>query len=383
MTCTFSASGAALAHGAAFALLSIGLLAGCEHHTRYVDVVFERFDLAADRTGLSAVTDSNLVNPMGLQVSPGGNFWVANNATGTVTVYQPDGTPSPASAPLVVKLPLPATLAAGSTAQATGIAYYGGYGLEIASGERRASARFLFATREGTILGYNPDVDRENAVIAVNNSPSGAVYRGLSTLALRSGARLYATNFHSGNVDVFDESFAPAADLAPAAFEDLELPGGYAPFGIQRVDGRLYVSYAEQDADARDPVTGPGKGYIDAFALDGTFVARVASEGELDAPWGMTLAPWWLPYFGSALFVSNVGDGRINAFDLWNGVPLGSLHDLRNEPLAIDGLADLSFGYYGLEGEPALYFTAGPNGGQNGAFGTLLTRFIDVDPPAP
>jgi uncharacterized protein (TIGR03118 family) len=364
----------------ALAVLGLVVLGGCERDKRYVHVVFERFDLAADRAGLSEVTDPQLVNPMGLQVSPGNNFWVANNATGTVTVYQRDGTPLPASAPLVVKLPVPATLAAGTLAQATGIAYHGGYGLEIASGDQRASARFLVTTREGTLLGYNPDLDRESAVIAVDNSPSGAVYRGLSVVAFRSGSRVYATNFHSGKVDVFDENFAPATDLDPAAFEDLELPAGYAPFGIQRINGRLYVSYAEQDADGRDPVTGPGKGYIDAFALDGQFLGRIASEGELDAPWGMALAPWSMPFYSGALFVGNVGDGRIHAFDLWNLSSLGSLNDTFDQPLVIDGLGDLTFGY-GLDGYLELYFAAGPNGGANGAFGTLLPRIIDVDPP--
>jgi uncharacterized protein (TIGR03118 family) len=376
MTRTLSAGRAS----SALALLSLGLLAGCEHGKRYVDVVFERFDLVGDRAGVSAGTDANLVNPMGLQTSPSGNFWVANNGTGTATVYQRDGVPLPLSEPLVVSLPVPATLAAGTLAQPTGIAYFGGSGLEIASGSLRGSARYLFATREGTILGYNPDVDAKSAVIALDNSASGAVYWGLSALTLRSGALLYATNFHSGHVDVFDENFAPATGLDPAAFEDLELPAGYAPFGIQRLDGRIFVSYAEQDAQGQNPVTGPGKGYIDAFALDGTFLARIASEGELDTPWGMTLAPWSVPYYGGAMFVANMGDGRINTFDLWYRTPIGNLIEAPDVPLVIDGLHDLSFGYW-FDGSPALYFSAGPNGGQNGTFGTLLPRVIDVDPP--
>jgi uncharacterized protein (TIGR03118 family) len=378
MTRTFSARWS----GAALAVLSLALLDGCERDKRYVHAVFDRIDLATDPAGQSAVADANLVNPMGLQVGPSGNFWIANNATGTVTVYQLNGTPVPASDPLVVELPVPATAATGTIAQATSISYHGGSGLEIASGDQHASARFLIATRDGILLGYNPDVDRENAVIAVDNSASGAVYRGLSVVAFRSGSRVYATNFHSGNVDVFDEKFAPATDLDPAAFEDLELPAGYAPFGIQRINDRMFVSYAEQDAEGRDPVTGTGKGYIDAFALDGKFLGRIASEGELDAPWGMALAPWSTPYYGNALFVGNVGDGRIQAFDLWSLAPLGGLNDTLDEPLVIDGLWDLAVNY-GFDGYPALYFTAGPNGGQNGAFGTLVPRIIDVDPPQP
>jgi uncharacterized protein (TIGR03118 family) len=361
-------------------VLSLGVLGGCERDKRYVNVVFERVDLATDQQGLSPVADSHLVDPTGLQISPNGSFWVANAATATVTVYGFDGTPLPVAEPLVVNLPVPATLPPGTLPRATGAAYFGGYGLEIVSGTARDSARFLFATREGTILGYNPVIDRDNAIIAVDNSATGAVYRGLSAVALRSGARLYATNFHSGSVDVFDENFAPATGLDPAAFEDLELPAGFAPFGIQRVDDRLYVSFAQQDAAGVDPVSGPGKGYIDSFSLNGRFLARVATEGDLDTPYGMALAPWSLPYFGGALFVANTGDGRINAYDLYYNTSIGGLHDEQNQTLFIDGLKDLSIGY-GIEGEPAIYFTAGPNGGANGTFGTLLTRFIDVDPP--
>lgn len=361
-------------------VLSLGVLGGCDPDKHYVNVVFERVDLVADQEGLGEVVDSQLVDPMGLQISPNGSFWVANGATGTVTVYGPDGTPLPTSEPVVVNLPVPDTLPPGTVASATGAAYYGGYGLEIVSGTARDSARFLFATRQGTILGYNPVIDRDNAIMVVDNSATGAVYRGLSAVALRSGARLYATNFHSGKVDVFDENFAPATGLDPAAFEDLELPAGFAPFGIQRVDYRLYISYAQQDAAGVDPVSGPGKGYIDAFALDGRFLARVATEGALDTPWGMAQAPWSLPYFGGTLLVANAGDGRINAYDLYYNTLIGTLHDALDQPLWIDGLKDLSIGY-GIEGDPAIYFTAGPSGGENGTFGTLLHRIIDVDPP--
>jgi uncharacterized protein (TIGR03118 family) len=376
MTRAFSA----YATGICLALPGLCSLWGCEGDKRYVDVVFERLDLAADRSGLSAVTDPNLVNPMGLQGSPSSNFWVANNATGTVTVYQRNGTPVPESEPLVVTLPVPATLPEGSSAQATGISYNAGSGLQITSGDLRASARYVIVTREGTILGYNPDVDPSRALIAVDNSASGAVYRGLSVVPFASGSRVYATNFNSGKVEVFDANFAPATDLDPAAFEDLELPAGYAPFGIQRIDRLLFVSYAEQDSERRDPVTGLGKGYIDAFALDGEFVRRIASEGQLNAPWGMTLAPWSVPYFGNALIVGNVGDGRIQGFDLWNRELIGSFNDMSNQTLFIDGLWDLVFGYDSY-GYAALYFTAGPNAGQNGTFGSLVPRVLDVEPP--
>ncbi len=360
----------------ALVALSLGALPGCEGDKRYLDVVFERIDLVSDVEG-AATSDPNLVNPVGLQVSPGGNFWVANNATGTVTVYQPDGTPLPASEPLVVTLPVPP--GASAPAAVTGVAYNNGYGLVIASGEQRATARYLFVTEQGTLLGFNPDLDPANAMIAVDASASGAVYRGLSVVPFRLGSWVYVTNFSAGTVDVFDPSFAPDLELAPAAFEDVELPPGYAPFGIQRIDRRMYVSYAERGEDGR-PVLGPGKGYINAFALDGRFIERVASEGGLNAPWGMTRAPWFFPYYGGALLVGNAGDGRILAFDLEHRVQLGGLNDVLEQPLVVEGVWDLVFGY-GPGEYPALYFTAGGSAGQSGSFGRLEVRFLEAEAP--
>lgn len=357
--------------------LGLGALSGCEGDKRYLHVVFERLDLVSNAEG-AAASDPNLVNPIGLQLSPGGNFWVANNATGTVTVYQADGTPLPLNEPLQVTLPVPASATA--PAAVTGVAYNSGFGLVIGTGEQRATARYLFVTEQGTLLGFNPELDEASAVIAVDSSASGAVYRGLSVVPFRLGSYVYVTNFSRGTVDVFDPSFAPATELAAGAFEDLELPPGYAPFGIQRVDDVMYVSYAERDAEGTGPVPGPGKGYVNAFALDGRHLARIASEGVLDAPWGMARAPWYFPYYGGALLVGNVGDGRIHAFDLKDRAHLGGLNDLLEEPLVIDGVWDLVFGY-SPEEYPALYFTAGPNGGQSGSLGRLQVRFVEAEPP--
>jgi uncharacterized protein (TIGR03118 family) len=365
-------------------LLTVSLLGlfGCEHHKRYLDAAFDPYLLTADRAGLAEATDPQLVNPVGLQVSEAGNLWVANNGSGTATLYGIDGTPAPAGAPTAVALPVSPTALPGSHAEATGIVYYGGSGFQIQTATKRDSARLLVATLDGTILGYNSDVDHDNAILALDNSATGAVYRGLAVTQRRGGAWLYATNFSAGSVDVFDEKFAPAlaTDLDPAAFEDQELPADYAPFGIQRIDGLLFVSYAERDADGKSPVIGAGNGFIDAFELDGRFAGRVTSQGDLDAPWGMTVSPWTFPYFGNALLVGNYGDGHINAFSLWDGSSLGVLRDSTRAPVAIDGLWDLTFGY-GFDGSPALYFTAGPNGGANGSFGTLISSLVDANPP--
>ena len=364
----------------AWGLATLVVLGGCEDDKQYVSLLFERVDLAADRGGLAEFDDPNLVNPIGLQLSPSSSLWTSNNGTGTATLYEGNGLPLPAGEPLAVQMPVPVGQAEGTLAHVTGIAYNRYAGLEITSAARTDSARFLFVTEEGTILGYNADIERERALIALDNSASGAVYRGLTIAGLRSGPRLYVTNFSNGSVDVFDDTFTPATGLDPAAFEDQELPAGYAPFGIQRIEDVIYVSYAERDADGRNAVAGAGKGLINAFELDGGFLGRVASGAELNAPWGITRLPWGYPYFGSALLVANHGDGRIHAFDPWGGGSLGPLFATPDEPVAIDGLWDLGLGV-GPDGSGAIYFSAGPNGGQNGVFGRLQAVLVDAPSP--
>jgi uncharacterized protein (TIGR03118 family) len=362
-----------------FTVLGVCVLAGCQPKKRYVEAAFDPVLLTTDQGGDAAWSDSSLVNPIGLELSPGANFWLANNGTGTLTVHAPDGTPLPSAAPIAVHLPVPPGAPAGAHAAPTGIAYYGGSGLEIQSGSAKDTARYLVATLDGTILGYNSGVDQNNMLLALDNSASGAAYWGIAAAALANGtAWVYVTNFKSGTVDVFNEKFEPATGLDPAAFEDQELPPNYAPFGIYRFGDTLFVSYAERAADGRTPVAGDGKGYINLFALNGQFEGHFAAQGDLNAPWGMTLSPWSFEYFGTALLVGNTGDGHINAFSPVDGSPLGALYTSAREPLAIDGLWGLDFGW-GLDGYPALFFTAGSGGGAHGGFGTVFETAIDPE----
>jgi uncharacterized protein (TIGR03118 family) len=359
------------------ALSAVGLLAaGCSGDKRYFYVALDRVDIVSTSGDSAEHIDPNLANPVGLQLSPNGNLWIANNRTGTLTAYAADGTPLPAAEPRVIQLPVPPALV-GTTSRPTGLAYYGGRKLTIASGEVRDSARYLLATEEGTILGYNAMVDPARAIIAVDNSATGAVYRGLAIASSRTGPLLYASNFSAGRIDVFDESFAPATDLAPAAFEDQELPADFAPFGIQRIDAALFVTYAARGSDGRSVAAGGG--YVDVFALDGRFVRRLVSGDPLNAPWGVTFTPYSFPYYAPAVFVGNQGDGQINAFDPWTGAFIGGL-DTDDGPLVVDGLWDLAFAP-NADGDPILTFTAGDIAGQSGFVGTLSPHLVRSDPP--
>ena len=182
----------------------------------------------------------------------------------------------------------------------------------VSQNGKSGSARFLFSTEGGMILGWSPTVNAATAIPGVDRSSTGAVYKGLTTMS----DRLYATDFHNNRVDVFDASFAPVP--LTGAFQDKKLPKGYAPFGIQALAGNIFVTFAKQDSAKHDDVAGPGLGYVDEFTADGKLVARVASGGRKNAPpnapWGLALAPSSFGVFAGDVLIGNFGNGRISAY---------------------------------------------------------------------
>ncbi len=325
--------------------------------------------LVADTEIQGATIDPNLVNPWGIAYGPDTFFWIANNGTGTSTVYDGDGRPQPNASPLVVNLPLPEG-ASDDTAKPTGLVYQGEDGYAAGTGGQNASARFIFATEEGTLL-WTPALGSDQAFIAVDASGDGAIFKGLTLVQRDDRSWLLAADFRNGVVRAYDSQFQPI-DLGPGAFVDPDLPSGYAPFGIQRLGDFVYVTYALQDEDKEDDVAGEGNGYVSQFDPEGGFVARVASEGLLNAPWAVTRAPDDFGAFGGALLIGNFGDGTIHAFDRESFEPLGVLQDENGEALVFDGLWGLTFGNGRQAGDTnTLYYTAGPNDESRGVFGKI------------
>jgi uncharacterized protein (TIGR03118 family) len=343
---------------------ALGAMALASASDAWAGDFYKQRNLVSDTRQIRAENqDPKLVNAWGLAFNPYGVAWVADNGSGFSTLYDGDGKPQS----LIVTIPGTAK----ETGNPTGTVFYGGPAFLVSKDAVSGPSRFLFVNEDGGISGWAPTVDPTHAVRVIDNGPGHAIYKGVALSGNGSGALLYATDFHNGKVDVFDGSFKPAS-LPGKPFYDPNLPSGFAPFGIQAINGDLYVSYARQDDEREDDVAGRGLGYIDVFDPDGQLLRRLVSNGALNAPWGMALAPASFGKFSNRLLVANFGNGMINAYDLASGRWVGRLKGEDRNPIRIPGLWGLAFGN-GLSKQPVdtLFFTAGPGGEKHGLYGRL------------
>lgn len=325
---------------------------------------YQQHNLVSDGAVPADHMDANLVNAWGIAFNPFGPVWIADNGTGVSTLYDGAGN----IVPLVVDIPTPTSNSGGAV---TGTVYNGSPGFTVSKGALTGPALFLFDSEDGVISGWAPNVDSTHAIKAVDNSAREAIYKGIATSSDGTGGRLYATDFHNNRIDVFDSNFHPVM-LAPGAFRDAKIPRGYGPFGIQNINGDLYVTYAKQDANREDDVPGPGFGYVDIYDPSGKLLRRFISRGALNAPWGIAVAPAGFGRASGRLLVGNFGDGRINVYDNATGMLLGPLGDASGNAIQIDGLWGLAFGNgYSSQSVNSLYFTAGPDDESHGLYGRL------------
>ena len=344
--------------------------------------------LTSDIAGAAANLDPVLQNAWGVAFSPAGSpFWINDNATGCSTLY--DGTG--AIVPLQVKIPLPGNAVAPATCQhvdpanpptptpaaPTGIVWNPSARFLVPG--TKIQAAFIFATEDGTISAWAGGLTPfDTAVLAADNSanPSvdnGAVYKALAFAVNAKGAFLFATNFRAGTIDVFAPTGANGTYVLTSTdggFHDPDIPAGFAPFGMQLIDGDLFVTYAKQNGEKHDDVAGPGNGFVDVFDTDGHLLRRFASHGPLNSPWAVTPASYHFGKFSGAVLIGNFGDGRINAYDR-RGHFLDVLEDASGEPIVIDGLWTVTLGGGRNSSPDTMFFTAGPNGETDGLFGTI------------
>jgi len=332
-------------------------------------------NLVGDTAGAAAQDDPHLMNPWGLVAGPSTPWWVADNATGLSTLYSGTG----AAIPLVVTVP----------GAPTGIVFNGGTGFVISNGGSSGPATFIFATESGIISGWNqavpPPAPATQAITGIDRSGVGAIYKGLAIASTGAGDQLYATDFHNARVDVFDSSFNLVS--TPGGFVDKHMPRRFAPFGIQNINGAIFVTYAKQDKAKVNDVPGATRGFVNMFDTSGNLMARIATKGALNAPWGLALAPSDndgertddhdadFGIFSGDLLVGNFGNGMIHAYQQqangrWKF--RGPLKESNGKAIRIEELWALSFGNGGAAGPTnTLYFTAGPNGGSHGLFGSI------------
>jgi uncharacterized protein (TIGR03118 family) len=325
---------------------------------------FQQSNLVADVGGNAAHTDPGLRNPWGIAFVPGQSFFIADNQSGTAKVYDPTGA---ATLPIAVGIPVPS----GNTppSRPTGVVFN-----PVAEDflVRDTPAQFLFATEDGTIStwasinGSNPSF----ALLAHDDSPSGAVYKGLAIITPQCCREYLAlVDFRRGFVATYDVNFNLLA--TSGSFKDENLPAGFAPFNIQQIGAQVFVTYALQNGSGTDPVPGAGNGIVNVFDQEGNFIRRFAANGPLNAPWGIVQASANFGNFGGDILIGNFGDGTINAFDPVTGNFLGQLKDSRGNVIVNPGLWSLVFRGDGIGNPDTLYFTAGASGENHGLFGTI------------
>jgi uncharacterized protein (TIGR03118 family) len=337
-------------------------------------------DLISDQPGVGLITDPTLINAWGISMSPTSPFWVSSNGADLSEVYSGDVGGSALTQPFKVTIPggAPTGQVFNNTGSATDFT--------VSDGTNSAAAVFLFASEAGMITGWNPTVGGSPPSTTAEigfTAPDGAIYKGLA-LATNAGSNfLYAADFHNNKIDVIDGSFQKVT-LGTGNFEsftDPNLPAGFAPFNIALIGGKLYVSYAKQDATAQDDVAGIGNGFIDVFETNGHFDQRLVSGDRLNSPWGMVQAPASFGDFSNALLVGNFGDGRIFAYDPTTGARLGTLRESPGHPLVIDGLWGLAFGNGVAAGDAtSLYYAAGPADETHGLFGKITANAAGTNP---
>lgn len=322
-------------------------------------------NLVSDNAELAKRVDPDLVNSWG--ITPGlGWLVIADNGTGKVSIYDGDGNP---------KTTPPASGQIDLGEGITGVVADPENKFMIGSGANCPPAELIFVNEDGQVIAFNQAQNPTGGTVVVNNP--GANYKGVTI----AGNNLLVANFVGKEINVYDTNFAKV-DLGAGAFTDPNLPADFGPFNVMTIGTDVFVTYAQVDPATGDEVKGKGLGVVDAYDFNGKLLRRVADDGDLNAPWGMALAPATFGDHAGQLLVGNFGDGLINTFDPATGEPLGLLADPQGTPLAVDGLWGMTFGTGGTGGNPdVLYFAAGPNDEANGLFGRIRPVSVTVTTP--
>ncbi len=326
---------------------------------------FQVTNLVSNIRGLAKVTDPNVVNAWGAAFAPGGPLWVAENGSHTLTVYTLQNE-VPRIVNLVVKL---GPQDSPDTWAPTGLVWNPNANQFLVP-NTSFGATFIAVGEAGRIVAWNGSANPISGGLStatVVRTNAGGVYKGAALGTNPDGNFIFVTNFRAAKVEAYDTKFN---EVTKFGFIDRDIPSGFAPFGIENIDGELFVTYAKQDKEKEDDVAGLGLGFVDVFTTSGKLVRRLASRGMLNAPWGLARAPLGFGKFGGAILVGNFGDGRISAFSN-SGQFLGQLRGRNGQPITIEGLWSLKFGMFQGADPEELYFTAGIHGEKDGLIGEI------------
>ena len=360
-------------------------------------------NLVSNTSGVAEVTDPKLVNPWGLARTSGSAWWVSDNLTGFSTLYNGPGQKQS----LVVTIP-PADPNNKKTPTGSPTGVISNNSPTDFLLEPGKQAIFIFATADGTIAAWNPNVALANGAkppsthaITVVKPADGSAFTGLTTAFVDGKRYLYVANFAKGRVDVYDNAFRPVKLSKDESnnysfdderclpqnepFVDDRLPRDYVPFNVQAIGNDIVVTYVLHPEGSLFEADGPGLGYVDIFSSAGRLLRRLEHGDWLNAPWGVALAPLDFGRFSHDLLVGQFAgggntqsSGYIAAYDLATGKFDGLLCDKSGKPLAIEGIwsispANVSPSSADPDEAPAaeIYFTAGPNRGSGGLFGYL------------
>ena len=362
---------------------------------------YQQTNLVSDLGTLGAQTvDPKLKNPWGIARGPSGNpWWVSDERSGVATLYNANGRPAnplnPGANGLVVTIPPSVPPPAVGTP--TGVVFNGSTNDFRVAPPGIAQTFFLFVSLDGSISGWDPAANPTTAITEVSTK---SVFTGATIAQIGNERFLYVADLQDAKIKVYDSNFKEVEigerhlgerhfeydmgfdDDNEGAFEDQELPRGFAPFNIQNIGGDLYVAYAKQDQTKTFVTSGTGLGFVDVFSPRGRLLMRLEHGNWFNAPWGLTLAPSDFGTFSHRILVGQFGSGEILAFDAVTGRFEGKLRDENNNSIALKGLWGLAFGAGDQTSGPAntLFFNEGLNGGNDGLFGTLTPIAADIDP---
>jgi uncharacterized protein (TIGR03118 family) len=367
--------GALLVKGAAALTLSLSTAAGFAQTAGSYSLT----NIISDGYVPAAVTDPGFVDPWG--ISGPTDFWIDTAVTGYSYVNFADGA-------IQFKATIPAASGTG-TGQPTGTVFNSTTGFLLSNGSK---ASFLFASLDGSIWGWNGKLLSSGNVSlkAVDNSAAKAVYTDIALDPSAGGTVLLAANFGAGaKVEAYDQTFKPIT--LSGSFSDPNVPSGYAPYAIHVISNQVYVTYMLRSTSTYSETLGPNTGFISEFDVNGIFLKRAITGGNLNSPWGMALAPVGFGIFGGDLLVGNLGDGLINVYDPNTYAYLGQITDATGAPIlskypgagvasSYVGLWELVFGNGVVNGTPSttnagdpntLYFAAGLDAETHGVFGSI------------